>query len=99
MVRKSVQRQFAPGFPVPAQSVRDVRRMTYSSYTDSLDGFRDVTPLSARVARLNMPVLVIWWTRDQLVNPGALNDYRAVPAAHIVQIDGAGRSAMVERPR
>jgi pimeloyl-ACP methyl ester carboxylesterase len=46
-----------------------------------------------------MPVLVIWGTRDQLVNSGALNDYRAVPAAHIVQIAGAGHSAMVERPR
>jgi pimeloyl-ACP methyl ester carboxylesterase len=50
-------------------------------------------------ARDRMPVLVIWGTRDQLVNPGALNDYRAVPAAHIVQIDGAGHSATIERPR
>jgi pimeloyl-ACP methyl ester carboxylesterase len=101
MVSKSVQREFAPGFPVPEHAVRDVRRMTYTSYTDSLDDFHrflDAMPLSERAARLRIPILVLWGDRDQLVNPAALNDYRRVPGAHIVMVSGAGHSAMIERP-
>ena len=101
MVSKSVQREFAPGFPVPEHSVRDVRRMTYTSYTDSLDDFHrflDAMPLSERAARLRMPILVLWGGRDQLVKPAALNDYRRVAGAHIVMVAGAGHSAMIERP-
>jgi pimeloyl-ACP methyl ester carboxylesterase len=100
MVSKSVQREFAPGFPVPEHSVRDVRRMTYTSYTDSLDDFHrflDAMPLSERAARLRMPILVLWGARDQLVNPAALNDYRRAAGAHIVMVAGAGHSAMIER--
>ena len=101
MVRKSVQRQFGPGFPVPQQSVRDVRRMTYTSYADSLEEFHrflDIAPLNMRAARLRMPILVIWGTRDQLVKVQALNDYRSLPGASIELVAGAGHSAMIERP-
>jgi pimeloyl-ACP methyl ester carboxylesterase len=101
IVRKSVQREFAPGFPVPQHSVRDVRRMTYTSYTDSLEDFHrylDAMPLSERAARLRMPILVLWGERDQLVKPEALNDYRRVAAARVVMVAGAGHSAMIERP-
>jgi pimeloyl-ACP methyl ester carboxylesterase len=101
MVRSSVQRQFAPGFPVPRQSVRDVRRMTYSAYTASLNEFHrflDAIPLNKRAARLGMPILVIWGTGDQLVKKAALDDYRALPGARIELVAGAGHSAMIERP-
>jgi pimeloyl-ACP methyl ester carboxylesterase len=101
MVRKSVQREFAPGFPVPQHSVRDVRRMTYTSYTDSLDDFHrylDATPLGKRAARLRMPILVLWGEHDQLVKPRALNDYRRVAGARVVMVAGAGHSAMIEQP-
>jgi pimeloyl-ACP methyl ester carboxylesterase len=102
LVRKSVQRQFAPGFPVPAQSVRDVRRMTYTSYTDSLEDFHrflDAMPLGSRVERLHMPVLLLWGSRDQLVEPQALADFRHVAGVRIVLVDRAGHSAMIERPQ
>jgi pimeloyl-ACP methyl ester carboxylesterase len=101
LVRKSIQREFAPGFPVPQHSIRDVRRMTYTSYTDSLDDFHrylDAMPLSDRAARLRMPILVLWGDHDQLVKPAALNDYRRVAGARIVTVAGAGHSAMIERP-
>jgi pimeloyl-ACP methyl ester carboxylesterase len=101
MVRKSVQREFAPGFPVPQHSVRDVRRMTYTSYTDSLDDFHrylDAMSLNMRAARLGMPILVLWGDHDRLVKPAALNDYRRVAGASIVMIAGVGHSAMIERP-
>jgi pimeloyl-ACP methyl ester carboxylesterase len=101
MVGKSVQRQFGPGFPVPQQSVRDVRRMTYTSYADSLNEFHrflDAMPLNRRAARLGMPILVIWGTHDQLVKDEALNDYRSLPGARIELVAGAGHSAMIERP-
>jgi pimeloyl-ACP methyl ester carboxylesterase len=101
MIRKSVQREFAPGFRVPQHSVRDVRRMTYTSYTDSLEDFDrylDAIPLNKRIAQLGMPILVLWGDHDQLVKPTALNDYRRVAGARIVMVAGAGHSAMIERP-
>jgi pimeloyl-ACP methyl ester carboxylesterase len=101
MVRNSVQKQFGPGFPVPQQSVLDVRRMTYTSYADSLNEFHrflDTAPLSTRAARLGMPILVIWGGRDQLVKSQALDDYRSLPGVRIALVAGAGHSAMIERP-
>lgn len=101
LVRKSVQRQFAPGFPVPPQAVRDVRRMTYTAYTDSLDDFHhflDAMSLDKRAALLARPILVIWGARDQLVEPQAINDYRSLPGARVELVAGAGHSPMIERP-
>ena len=53
-IKDGLEVAFAPGFPVPDAFVEDVKRMTYSSYDGSHDGFDDYTseePLPQRARR------------------------------------------------
>jgi pimeloyl-ACP methyl ester carboxylesterase len=95
---------FAPGFPVPDAFVEDVKRMTYSSYSGSHDGFDEYTgaePLSERAAATGKPVLAIMGVEEQIANDpeAALAAYReASPRIQTKLILGAGHSPNVEKP-
>lgn len=95
---------FAPGFPVPDAFVEDVKRMTYSAYSGSHDGFDDYTgeeALPERVAATGKPALAIMGAEEQIANDpeAALAAYRAAdPGTRTKLIDGAGHSPNVERP-
>lgn len=93
---------FAPGFPVPDEFVEDVKRMTYSSYSGSHDGFDEYTgeqPLSERVGAISKPALAIMGAEEQIANDpeAALAAYRA-NGARTKLILGAGHSPNVEKP-
>lgn len=95
---------FAPGFPVPDAFVEDVKRMTYSSYSGSHDGFDEYTSeeaLPERVGATGKPALAIMGAEEQIANdPGvALAAYRAAGAEIRTKlISGAGHSPNVEKP-
>jgi pimeloyl-ACP methyl ester carboxylesterase len=102
MVRSGLDVMFAPGFAVPDQAVRDLRRMTYTSYTESLREFErylDARGLDQRLARLTLPRLVIWGERDQLVGAAALEAYRRIPHVEVVTMARSGHSPMIEEPQ
>jgi pimeloyl-ACP methyl ester carboxylesterase len=93
---------FAPGFPVPDEFVEDVKRMTYSSYDGSHNGFEEYAgeePLPERAAATGVPTLAIMGAEEQIADdPGAaLAAYRAA-GAKTVLIDDAGHSPNVEKP-
>ena len=93
---------FAPGFPVPEEFVEDVKRMTYSSYKGSHDGFDEYTAeeaLPERAAATGKPTLAIAGAEEQLISDpeAALAAYRASGAATKL-ILGAGHSPNVEKP-
>ncbi|HEY5816749.1 MAG TPA: alpha/beta fold hydrolase [Solirubrobacterales bacterium] len=93
---------FAPGFPVPDQFVEDVKRMTYSSYDGSHDGFDEYTgeiPIPERAAATGKPVLAIMGAEEQIADDpqAALDAYRAA-GAETMLIAGAGHSPNVEKP-
>jgi pimeloyl-ACP methyl ester carboxylesterase len=93
---------FAPGFPVPDEFVEDVKRMTYSAYNGSHDGFDDYAserPLPDRLAAVDKPTLAIMGAEEQLISDpeGALAAYRAA-GARTQLILGAGHSPNVEKP-
>lgn len=95
---------FAPGFPVPAAFVEDVKRMTYSAYSGSHDGFDEYTSeeaLPERVAATGKPTLAIMGAEEQIANDpeAALSAYRtAGPQIETKLIGGAGHSPNVEKP-
>lgn len=103
-IRDGLEVAFAPGFPVPDAFVEDVKRMTYSSYSGSHDGFDQYTgeqPLSERAAALDVPVLAIMGAEEQIASDprAALAAYRdASPRTRTVLIAGAGHSPNVEKP-
>jgi pimeloyl-ACP methyl ester carboxylesterase len=93
---------FAPGFPVPDEFVEDVKRMTYSAYDGSHDGFDEYTsekPLSLRAGLTGKPVLAIMGAEEQIADDprAALAAYRAA-GAKTKLISGAGHSPNVEMP-
>lgn len=95
---------FAPGFPVPDAFVDDVKRMTYSSYSGSHDGFDEYTgeaALPERVAATGKPALAIMGAEEQIADDpeAALAAYRAAdPDTRTKLISGAGHSPNVEKP-
>lgn len=103
-IRKGLEVAFAPGFDVPDAFVKDVGRMTYSSYHDSPDGSDSYTkeePLDQRMKETGKPLLVIMGAQEQIVeDPAArLAEYRrTVPHAETKLIAGAGHSPNVEKP-
>ena len=103
-IRDGLEIAFAPGFPVPDAFVEDVKRMTYSSYSGSHDGFDEYTdeePLNERAAALGKPVLAIMGAEEQLASDpqAALAAYReAGPSVRTKLIEGAGHSPNVEAP-
>jgi pimeloyl-ACP methyl ester carboxylesterase len=93
---------FAPGFPVPDEFVEDVKRMTYSAYDDSHDGFEEYTgeePLPERAAATGKPVLAIMGAEEQIANDPevALEAYEEAGAQTLL-MEGAGHSPNVEKP-
>jgi pimeloyl-ACP methyl ester carboxylesterase len=103
-VRDGLEVAFAPGYEVPDAYVEDVKRLTYTAYDDSPGGNDDFLaeePLDQRMKATAKPLMVLMGAEEQIVNDPqrALDQYkRAVPAAQIHLIAGAGHSPNVERP-
>jgi pimeloyl-ACP methyl ester carboxylesterase len=104
VVRDGLGVAFAPGFDVPDAFVEDVKRMTYSSYDDSPQGFEDYLDeesLADRVTKTGKPLLVIMGSEDETAKDpqAALDAYtEAVPEAFGNLIKGVGHSPNVEEP-
>ncbi len=101
-IKDGLEIAFAPGFPVPDAFVEDVKRMTYSSYKGSHDGFDEYTderPLPERAATTGKPVLAIMGAEEQIASDpeAALAAYRAAGAKTRL-IQDAGHSPNVEKP-
>lgn len=103
-IKDGLKVAFAPGFPVPDAFVEDVKRMTYSSYSGSHDGFDEYTgeeALPERVATIGKPALAIMGAEEQIADDpeAALAAYRAAdPDTQTKLISGAGHSPNVEKP-
>ena len=100
-VRDGLESAFAPGVDVPDAFVDDFRDMTYSSYDgshDAVDEYREEQGLADRLADEQVPLLVAFGSRDDIADPASAQDYRKVPDARIVTLDGAGHSPHVEQP-
>jgi pimeloyl-ACP methyl ester carboxylesterase len=102
MIRQGLESAFADGFDVPDRFVDDFRDMTYSSYDgshDAVDAYREESGLAERLADERVPLLVVFGAEDEIAEPESAQDYRIVPGARIVLMDGAGHSPHVEKPR
>jgi pimeloyl-ACP methyl ester carboxylesterase len=101
VIRMGLESAFADGFDVPDRFVDDFKDMTYTSYDESpaaSDDYREGGALADRLKDDRVPLLVIFGSEDKLVDAETAQDYRAVPGARIVVLDGIGHSPHVERP-
>jgi pimeloyl-ACP methyl ester carboxylesterase len=108
-IRDQYGQAFAPGFDIssgfnnPEQPVDDLRVMTYTAYTDTVDAEQDFVgeaPLDQRLATAHVPTMVIFGAEDQIYDAQeAVDRYRQnVPGVQTHLIPGAGHSPNVERP-
>ncbi len=103
-IRDGLKVAFAPGFEVPDEFVEDVKRLTYTAYTeshDAYDRYTDEEALPDRVAALHKPALAIMGAEEQIANDPreSLAAYRAAdPEIRTRLIAGAGHSPNVEKP-
>jgi pimeloyl-ACP methyl ester carboxylesterase len=101
LVRQGLESAFAEGFDVPDRFVDDFNDMTYTSYDDSRSAssdYRKEAGLDERLARERVPLLVLWGSQDDIAEPSSAQDFRKVPGARIVVLDGVGHSPHVEKP-
>jgi pimeloyl-ACP methyl ester carboxylesterase len=101
-IKDGLEVAFAPGFPVPDAFVDDVKRMTYSSYSGSHDGFDEYTgeeALPERAAATGKPTLAIMGAEEQIADDpeAALAAYRDAGAQTRLML-GVGHSPNVEKP-
>ena len=108
VVREQFQQAFAPdfniasGFENPDQVVEDLTSMTYTAFVDTADAqddYRAARPLDDRLSALEIPVLVVFGTEDQIYEAEeAIEPYGDIPGIQIELIEGAGHSPQVETP-
>jgi pimeloyl-ACP methyl ester carboxylesterase len=103
-VRKGLAVAFAPGFDVPDAFIEDVKRMTYTAYTDAgadIDDYTEERSLAERVAESGKPLLVVMGAEEQIIDDprAALKAYsEGYPGAHTILMPGVGHSPNVENP-
>jgi pimeloyl-ACP methyl ester carboxylesterase len=99
-IREALGTAFTRDVRVPDQIIADVRGMTYRSFTATYQAslaFLRERPVPDRLAKLNLPVLVIFGSRDRRWQPSSAEDYNRVPQARIEVLD-AGHTPIFEDP-
>jgi pimeloyl-ACP methyl ester carboxylesterase len=102
-ITASLDSAFADDVEVPDQFVDDVDEMTYSAYDKSSSESREFVedqPNSDRVNDARVPLLVVFGTEDEIVEPEAADRWKKdVPRARVVRLHGVGHSPQWEDPR
>ena len=86
---------------MPDQFVEDVRKMTFTSFRESVEGSRDYSEersLDDRLDALGLPLLVVFGAEDRIVKEGAVDEYRDIRGARVVELPGAGHTPQMEQP-
>jgi pimeloyl-ACP methyl ester carboxylesterase len=103
LIKAGMDSAFADDVDVPDAFVDDLDGMTYSAYDKSHSESREFiedTPNSERVAEAGVPLLVIFGSADELVEPEAADRWKQdVRGARVVKMPGVGHSPQWERPR
>ena len=103
VIKAGLDSAFAEGIDVPDAFVEDLDGMTFSAYDKSNTEARESVeeePNSERIDESGRRLLVIFGTKDEIVDPEAADAWaKDVPAARVIRLRGAGHSPQWERPR
>jgi pimeloyl-ACP methyl ester carboxylesterase len=103
LLRRGLAQGFAPGFSVPDKFVADLQHLPYqagiAAHRSSI-AFRTTKSVDQRLAALSAvpPLLVIFGALDAIVPAEKAEQYKNVPGARVVVLEGVGHSPMVEAP-
>lgn len=90
-----------PGYQAPQEVLQDVRRMTYHSFTATMQASTDYLrrrPLPRRLSALDLPLSVIYGAEDRRWRPSSFAEYATVAGAAVQALPATGHSPVLEDP-
>jgi pimeloyl-ACP methyl ester carboxylesterase len=100
-IRGAASTAFTREVTIPDQIIADAKGMTYRSVTatsQAAHAFLQERPVPDRLAKLGLPVLVVFGSQDRRWQPSSVEDYRRVPQARVEILNGVGHTPMLEDP-
>ena len=101
MIRKGISTTAARPVDIPGDMVADLRNITYRTFRKVLRGnaaYVAERSVPARLAGLDVPVLVIFGGADPRYEPSSAHRYGAVPHARVEMLPGVGHLPILEAP-
>ena len=103
VIKAGLDSAFADDVEVPDEFVDDLDGMTFSAYDKSnaaAHEFLEDRPSSDRVKEARVPLVVIFGTEDEIVDPEAADAWKKdVPRARVVKMREVGHSPHWEEPQ
>src|SRR6516225_301312 len=101
MIRKGFSATTARPVDIPGDAVADLKNITYRTFRKVLRrnaAYVAERSVPERLARLDVPVLVIFGAADPRYEPSSAHQYDAVPNARVEMLPGVGHVPMLEAP-
>ncbi|WP_329000317.1 alpha/beta hydrolase [Kribbella sp. NBC_00709] len=101
LIRKGINATCARQVDIPVELVADLRGLPYRDFVDVLRCNGEyITECSVpeRLAKLDVPLLVVFGTADPRWDPASAQEYAVVPGVRIEMLPGIGHIAPLEAP-
>ena len=101
MIRKGISATAASPVDIPGDMVADLRNIAYRTLRKVLRGnaaYVAERSVPARLAGLDVPLLVIFGAADPRYEPSSAHRYGAVPNARVEMLPGVGHLPILEAP-
>jgi len=101
MIRKGISATTARPVNIPGDAVADLKNITYRTFRKVLrrnGAYVAERSVPERLARLDVPVLVIFGAADPRYEPSSAHQYEAVPNARVEMLPGVGHVPILEAP-
>jgi pimeloyl-ACP methyl ester carboxylesterase len=101
MIRKGISATTARPVDIPDDAVADLKNITYRTFRKVLRrnaAYVAERSVPERLARLDVPVLVIFGAADPRYEPSSAHQYDAVPNARVEMLPGVGHVPILEAP-
>ena len=99
-IRDGLKQAFSSDdYKVPQEFVDDFQDLTFTAYKKTFDESADYVDdghLQRDFKRSRAPALILFGTKDRLVDPKAAREYPKIRPAQVEYIKGAGHAVMVE---
>ena len=101
-IRDGLKQAFSDGYKVPQEFVDDFQDLTFTAYKKTYDESADYVDdgdLKNDFRRSRAPAMIVFGSKDELVDPKAAREYPKIRPARVEYVPGAGHAVMVEKPR